>query len=434
MIFVFQLLHAALFWIQDFIPTAEFFIYPYLTSRGLLPYHEIIDHHFPGLFFLPLNFYTLGFVDPQSFKSLTLFVILLTSVLLHRLAQNMSKNKIIAAEAILLYSLWQIFFSGSLLWIDLFLPLFLLPGMYWFNNKKYLISGIFFALAIIFKQTAVLPIIFLSIFLLRKPSGLIAFIAPSFAVFAGLLFYFFRQGVLSDFIFWNFTFNFAGYAAEAGKFATQNELLKISFPLIVYVGSAVVAVRSGSKQLFQLAGMILVLALPAFSRFGLEHFQPAVSLFCLLVPLALRSNKLLKYGVYAISFIWVIFFIFRNNPSGEIVNFSKGEIELYQTAKNLKSSGFSLGLLGSSPIIYSQSGALPPGKLFYFPLPWFFSRLGEKQLALWEKDPPDYIIFNPQSSVDGKNVFTSAPGLVEYMQMNYREESVISGNIVFRHI
>ncbi len=43
-----------------FFPYPELFIYPYLTNHGLLPYKQILDQHFPGLMFLPINFNNLG--------------------------------------------------------------------------------------------------------------------------------------------------------------------------------------------------------------------------------------------------------------------------------------------------------------------------------------------------------------------------------------
>ena len=48
----------------------EFFVYPYLVQNSLKPYTQIIDQHFPGGFFLPINFATLGFTTPDSFLRL----------------------------------------------------------------------------------------------------------------------------------------------------------------------------------------------------------------------------------------------------------------------------------------------------------------------------------------------------------------------------
>jgi hypothetical protein len=434
MIILFQLIHAALFWIQDFIPTAEFFVYPYLASRGLAPYSQIVDHHFPGLFLLPLNFYRLGFVTPQSFKLLTLLVILFSSWMLYLLGRKMYANSQVAKSAVILYTIWQLFFSGSLLWIDILLPLFLLPGLYLFKSEKYLYSGIFFAMAIMFKQTAILPLLFLSAYLLAKVPKFISFIFPSLASLLVTLSWFYFSGSLSDFLFWNFTFNIFSYSSEAARGVSPNELVKLSLPIVIFLYVSYAAFKSKSKSLLQLVGLVVILSMPAFSRFGMEHFQPAVPFFCLLASLALDYKKSSKYIIYVISLIWVAFFMIRANPAGRMINFSVEDERIYTAAKNLHKSGYSIALLGSSPIIYPVSDALPPGDLFFFPLPWFFSKLEARQLETWQEKQPDYIIFNPRSIVDGKDIFTSAPRLVEYMQMNYRKDLVISGNEFYKKI
>ena len=49
-----------------FFPYPELFIYPYLTNHGLKPYSQILDQHFPGLMFLPINFDNLGMNNEVS--------------------------------------------------------------------------------------------------------------------------------------------------------------------------------------------------------------------------------------------------------------------------------------------------------------------------------------------------------------------------------
>src|SRR3989339_347994 len=207
MIPIFQLIHVGVYWILDFVSPAEFYVYPYLLSKGLIPYQQITDHHFPGLFFLPVNFFTLGFVDPLSFKLLLLLTIILTSVLLAKLSRFKSINGASLSQVVFLYSLWQLFFSGSVFWIEAILPLFMLPGLILFEKKRFLLSGLFFALAILFKQTAILPIIFLSLYLLKKPLQLASFWLPTAILILLLGWYFYSLGALSDFVWWNFTFN-----------------------------------------------------------------------------------------------------------------------------------------------------------------------------------------------------------------------------------
>ncbi|MBI2086444.1 hypothetical protein HYT74_03830 [Candidatus Daviesbacteria bacterium] len=109
-----------------FFPYPELFVYPYLTNKGLLPYSQILDQHFPGLMFLPVNFDNLGMNDEVSARFWLFGIVFLTHVLLFLI----SKTYLGAKRALLvnfLYLIWQPFFEGWVLWIDNFLPLFLLP-------------------------------------------------------------------------------------------------------------------------------------------------------------------------------------------------------------------------------------------------------------------------------------------------------------------
>ncbi len=426
-----QLAHAVLFWFQDFVPTAEFFVYPFLTARGLLPYSEIIDHHFPGLFFFPVNFFTLGITTPQDFKVLALLVILLTSTALYHLAKLYTSNKSIQTEIIILYALWQTFFSGSVLWIDLFVSLFVVVGFYNFRRNRHLLAGFLFSLALIFKQTAILPLAFLSLFLLNKPRQMLLLIVPTIISLTATYWYFNQLGVGSDFVYWNFTFNFMGYAREAAMGPGLSDLIKLSLPLGLFLSSAWLVIHNHDSKLLQLCGLIIVLSLTAFSRFGLEHFQPLVPFFCLLVPLTLPDIKLIRSGAMVVSVIWLGFFMLRHPPSMQLKNFSRSDIDTYSAVGRLVPPARSVALLGATPLILSQNRLLPVGKLYYFPLPWFFSRLEDRQLAVWQTSPPDLIIYNPESRVDGQYISSSAPALVEYMQMHYRKEAVIGENEIY---
>ena len=434
MIPIFQLIHVGVYWILDFVSPAEFYVYPYLLSKGLIPYQQITDHHFPGLFFLPVNFFTLGFVDPLSFKLLLLLTIILTSVLLAKLSRFKSINGASLSQVVFLYSLWQLFFSGSVFWIEAILPLFMLPGLILFEKKRFLLSGLFFALAILFKQTAVLPIIFLSLYLLKKPLQLVPFWLPTAILILLLGWYFYSLGALSDFVWWNFTFNLNHYPAAAYRPPAVSDWLKISLPVTLFLTSAWTVLKTKSEFGIKLAILIIILALPGFSRFGLEHFQSAVPFFCLLIVLAARRNTFVWVPILGLSLLWVGFFIFRSHPSSSLINFSKSDQLLYQKVSQLSESGKTVFALGTSPLVYSQASQVPPGRFFFFPLPWLFSLLESKQLEILKTSPPDFIIFNPQSRVDNLSIFTTAPRLVEYMQQNYQVQATVAGHLIYQHL
>src|SRR3989337_3529975 len=104
---------------MEFVAYPEFFVYPYLTTAGWLPYRQIIDQHFPGLFFMPVNFFTLGFINPRSLKILSLLLVIFQSALIYRIAKSIS-SRVYPLIAMVTFALWQPFFSGNHLWLESF--------------------------------------------------------------------------------------------------------------------------------------------------------------------------------------------------------------------------------------------------------------------------------------------------------------------------
>ena len=75
-----------------FFPYPELFVYPYLTNQGLAPYSQILDQHFPGLMFLPLNFDNLGMNNEISARIWLISIVLVTHLLLFFIARSILKS------------------------------------------------------------------------------------------------------------------------------------------------------------------------------------------------------------------------------------------------------------------------------------------------------------------------------------------------------
>ncbi len=199
MVLVWQLLHVLLLSVLKFYPYPELVIYPYLRSLGWLPYSQILDQHFPGLLFFPVNLHSLGFIDPQSLKVLLLILVLFQSAVIYKIARHWLP--------VLLFTLWQPFFEGNQLWIETFLAAFTLPAWWFFSKRKWLLSGLFLGLGVVFKQTLVPLVILGGVYLLYnyRQLGLRAFFwfglgatLPSLV----MLVYLWHLGVIKDFWFW----------------------------------------------------------------------------------------------------------------------------------------------------------------------------------------------------------------------------------------
>ena len=123
-----------------FFPYPELFIYPYLTQQGLIPYKQIFDQHFPGIMFFPINLASLGIDTPAEMKVLNYLLVISSHVLIFlcskkvfKLVPQNQKNMPASIKALhvnLLFTIWQPFFEGNVLWIDSFSQLLLLLCFY----------------------------------------------------------------------------------------------------------------------------------------------------------------------------------------------------------------------------------------------------------------------------------------------------------------
>jgi dolichyl-phosphate-mannose--protein O-mannosyl transferase len=170
-----------------FFPYPELFVYPYLTNHGLLPYKEIFDQHFPGLFFLPLNFERLGLTNEYIARYWQYGLVIISQVSLFFISRRIFKNDFKALIVNFLYLLWQPFFQGWVLWINniltiLYLVAFLLIIEIPVKNaqKRLFLLGLVLGLAIVFKQVALPLAGLIGIYLLytfRISKNIFSFIA-----------------------------------------------------------------------------------------------------------------------------------------------------------------------------------------------------------------------------------------------------------------
>lgn len=156
------------FWlITRFYAFPEFFIYPYLEASGFLPYKQIIDQHFPGAIFWPINLFRLGIDAPLELKYFSLGLIVIESLLIF-LVSRKYLGRVVAGMAVWSFTFWQTILSGNKLWFESFaaLPIFLSFVLTLAN--RWFLAGFFLGFAILFKQTIAVLAIVLSINLIWK--------------------------------------------------------------------------------------------------------------------------------------------------------------------------------------------------------------------------------------------------------------------------
>lgn len=426
-------LHTIILYNLIFFPYPEFFIYPYLTNNGLIPYKQIFDQHFPGLMFLPINFNNLGMLTPEIARIWAVGIVTIIHILLFFITNKILKNPFKALFANLFFLIWQPFLEGWVLWIDSFLPLFLLPAFYFIysytkkpKNSSLIWLGIFFGIAIVFKQV-VIPLaglIFIYIFFYtKKIKPLLLYLTGLIPLPMLMLTYFYYRGALTDLWFWTIWFNLTTFAKYGRKAATIPGLIRVGF-----IFSPMLLIKSlKESQLIILLLLFITGALAsASSRFDFVHFQPALPFLAITSALLISKLYHQKYfkislAVFAIGTIVLLKIFYQGHISNKVLFFDKETYQMSEKIKSLTHDKEEIFILGPSPHLYSMSNTLPAGKVFVFQFPWFLMESEDIFLNALMETKPNLILRDPTVEIEGWKITDYAKKLDNYILQNYNE-------------
>lgn len=410
-----------------FFPYPELFIYPYLTNHGLLPYKQILDQHFPGLMFLPINFDNLGMTNPDIARIWLIVTVIITHILLFVLSSKILKSPRKAILVNILYALWQPFFEGWILWIDSFLPLILLPAFYTILRRKFFISGLLIGLAVVFKQVMI-PLACILVFYVwweskefkKARNFFIGLTIPIFLMIAYLI----SIGVFNDFFYWTVIFNLTVYAKYGrGEGADFAHLSRI----VLVFGSAFLAAGKIKERPVQILLIFLIGSLIGLTtRFDFVHFQPALPFAVLATILgvkALSKKKIIWFVViiYSLVTIWWLNIFYKGHIGNKVFFFDDltyqiaGKIMQYTKPKD------KIFVFGAAPHLYQMSNTLPAGDIFVFQFPWFFQIAQDRILAGIKQDRPNIVIVDRTAKIEGRSIMEFGGNINTYLIENYEK-------------
>lgn len=411
-------------------PYPELFIYPYLVNKGLVPYSQILDQHFPGLMFLPINLNNLGMLNEFDARWWSIGVVLIIQLFLYLISARLLKRKLLAIFVCVLYLVWQPFFEGWVLWIDSFLPIMLLPAFYFTvkgieggKRSDIFLSGLFLGAAIVFKQV-ILPLALMIgiVHLWKRPklNTVIMFGGGIFPLPLLMVGYFWLIGVFQDFWYWTVTFNlttfaelgkkppfFSGVARLAGVYLPAVGLIFIKRPLALCLA------------VYILGGLAAI-----YARFDFVHLQPSLPFVCMATVLVFERLwkmprlKLLIFGYLIVSALWLSVF-YQGHLTDRVLFFDAQTYAVAGRVMQLTTPNEEVFLWGVSPHIYSMSQTIPAGRIFVFQFPWFLQVSGRRVLSGLEQSKPKLILRDPSVTMDGKRMSEIAPEIDNYIQQNY---------------
>ena len=417
-----------------FFPYPELFVYPYLTNHGLIPYKNILDQHFPGLMFFPINLDNLGMNTPEAARLWQYGVVILTHILLFIIAKKIFGSVRYALLTNLLYFIWQPFFEGWVLWIDSFMPIFLLPSFYflheWRQKKEFksvFSAGLFLGLALLFKQ-AVLPLVLLiGIFIFLKTKKFqhlsifsIGFLIPCVFLVAYIL----KLNVWRDFIYWTVTFNLTTFAQMGRKYPEMSLLAR---SLFVIVPSFILF-----RKNFLLALYIFGSLAFAYARFDLIHFQPVLPFVVLGTTAAFfwiwhSTRTKISIAIYLVGTIVILTKFYQGHLGSKVFFFGEFENKIIKEVQVIADKNDKIFVLGTFPHLYQMADRLPPGNVFVFQFPWFMVKAEDRVLAGIKEELPRVVVRDKNALVDGKNLVSYMPKINKYIENNYEVKKVIEG-------
>lgn len=424
----------------NFFPYPELFVYSYLTEKGLVPYKQIFDQHFPGVMFFPVNLASLGIDTPEEMRILHLSLIAITHVLLFVTSRKLFKSRMTTLFSNFLYIIWQPFFEGNVLWIETFVTPFLLASFYFLVRsqknlmRSYFLSGFFLGLALLFKQV-IGPLIILVAFYLfvkKKHQAVLSFCLGVLIPVAVLILWISYYGIWKEFIYWTVTFNLTTFAKMGKKYADLKGILKL-IPLfgIAISASFYTAVKKRTNRPILVAIFLFGSLLFAYARFDYIHFQPALPFAILAFIYGFREIAIDKrffmapfYGILA---LYLILPFWKSNIGRDVLFFGEQEQKLSKQILSYANEGDTVFAMATTPHIYELTKTLPPGKVFVFQFPWFMKIAEQRVLAGIIIDPPKVVIRDLTSQVQEMNLVFYMPEINDHIERYYQTVYQVDG-------
>jgi len=425
-----------------FFPYPELFVYPYLVSKGLLPYKQIFDQHFPGLMFFPINLFTLGMKSSQASFVLHLLIVAVNHMLLFVVARKYFGSNIKAILSNLVYFLWHPFLEGYVLWIDSFMPIFFLSAFYLLLKKDYIrspalgiITGLILGLATVFKQTTAPLFLFLFIyFLIKKMYKFSQYFVIGFMLPLTLMFvYFFKIGVVKDFFYWTVTFNVTTFAEMGRKFPSLFDLVKAGW---VFGPAFLLVLINFWRKKIDEKFLLLILFFSGslafiYARFDFVHLQPVLVFLPLfivqiitVIPKRVVYISLILYLLFSL-YLLVPFYMWASNK--RTFFFGDYENRIAEKVREYANGRDTVFAFGTTFHLYFLTDTLPPGRLFVFQFPWFMVEAEKKILQGIIIDPPKVVIRDKKSEVQGMNLVEYMPKINLYIERYYKVVDNVEG-------
>ncbi|MFH1586985.1 MAG: glycosyltransferase family 39 protein, partial [Candidatus Diapherotrites archaeon] len=444
---------------NPFIDEGQYISYAYYTYAGETPYLDFFSLHGPGTMYLWSFFFSIFGDSVFTARMVVLLVELMITVLLFTLARKMFDDQT-AFLATAFYAFFMPVLHGLLAIIEPFMTLFSLITIYllytyFFDKKenKFLLgAGIALGLGILFRQSVILLIPFLILFIfmfnqekksLKKLWNELGIFIGGIAVFPILAAIFFAlRGALNEFLygvlFYNLTKGFIYNKMETGQGALGviNELhefavLGLVFAAVIFLfWKNYLLMKKRSKYFLKWNLLLLsVVALVSnlFPIYDELHLLPALPIFAILFGfwgvkvfeyLKLKKKELINYAVILVFVLFVLgISVFSiNYYSSRLLVDGFGEINAVgnyiqsNTAENETIFSFPF-----HPYTYFVSKR-PLATHYLYIAPWTArEEVKSGMLSSLQQSRPAYVVYYRNFSLEGQTPEQYAPEISQWI-------------------
>lgn len=425
-----------------FFPYPELFTLPYMESKGLLPYTQIWDNHFPGPFFLPVNLRTLGLINEIAARYWQIGIVIILHLGVFYLTKLLTKCNKTALLANLLLLIWHPFLGGWVLWIDSFVAVFNLLAfifIYKFilDSRQTLwvfLAGLFLGLSLFIKQTS-LPVVFLSslfiLYFYRNRITIYWFALGLLPLNILVLAYLWQINTLKDFWYWAIVYNFSPAAHIAYKAPEIKDLLKT---LVIYSPFIFILKIRDPKQILLFAIFIIGGLAGYTDRFDTIHLQPSLPFIVILTAMIIsiiiskHTYKLFFFSFFVVYFIlsFKMLTTFYTQYSQKTVwYFDEQTFTLTDQVKQITKPNEEIFLFGPVPLIYVFSDTIPANRVFTLIFPWTMPIVEDTYVSLLTINPPQLILRDLTFAPDGKPIAVFASKINNFIESNYQTVKTI---------
>lgn len=407
----------------SFFPYPEMLTETYFLNSGMLPYTQINDQHFPGLFLLPVNLRTLGFDSVEKLRWLHLGLIGFTTLILYKLIGKL--------RWIVLFLIFFLLWEGNTLWVDSFVAPLVLLIFYGLWSKwsfrsirNIFLTGILLGMILVFKQHAVVICAAAALWVLFQKISWkhwLSFVIGGILPMSFVVIYYYQLGVWPDFWFWTVVHNLTGYTSLEGRIPGFGELTRLLLLLI----PAIFGLHKLGKLFWPAGLFVLASLIYLFPRFGLIHAQVGLPFLIFL----LSKRPRLYWPIMGLSLL-LLARIFAKEIPGKILFYDRSSmVTVNYVEKNVDGSK-SVYVYGVNDNIYHLTNTLPPQRFWIELLRGnIISGVEEQLIATLKVDPPQFVLVDPHAGIDGEKLSEFTPLIWQYIQSHFILKTKLANDV-----